>query len=67
MHSGLAAYVYIKMKLSNVDVPISVEDQARWWAQQYHQGGGIALDYIDAVLKSDDEQSEFFMFVNLFV
>ena len=54
MHSGLAAFVYIKMKLLEVGILGTVEDQARWWAQQYHQGGGVVQDFVDIATKTDE-------------
>ena len=51
MHSGLAAYVYIKMMLSNGNTPGTISSQAQWWAQHYHEGGGVVSEFMDRVEK----------------
>ena len=46
MHSGLAAFVYIKMKFPNGNIPGTVAAQAQWWAQHYHEGGGVVAEFV---------------------
>ena len=46
MHSGLAAFLYIKIKFLDRTIPGSLTEQAQWWADEYHEGGGMAEDFV---------------------
>ena len=48
MHSGLAAYVYVKIMFLNRVIPGTISEQAQWWAQHYHEGVGVTSQFVDA-------------------